>query len=485
MIRDLFAIFFEDSKIEFIKETFNECVVKASGKKILLIDSTDLEQKFSKFPKYDKLLITLYKNDISYGTLNNSVKDTSDDFITSLTEFYENKEGNIQIKLTISKNFSDNSEISIYNFDLFIKLISEMTIEKKLIEFQNIKKENDVVNFLIFNEIREMKFGSKTFKFYTPESKFELAIINREDIIKKRNLIANYVNSEKYDFVPEDFKWIVEPTNKKMCEVFNDFTILFSIIYLSDYSRFYEDIISIHLVGYKTIKHKIKDFRFSKDLLQYYEIYKWVYDSGNLSDKIGIARNLISLHISSNDITKIDDNIFTSIKANFRLYLKENTKNFIDLRNRIADNLQSFHRKSSDLIVSFTDNFKKNLFGLTTFYITVLIMTVITGGKLNNIFTKDITYISLAIIILSIIILVYSLIEYKRKKIRFDNQFQENIRSYKYLLTEKEIDEIFCPKISLSEEFKDIDKERNAFIAFWISSLLVLLTLTLILGNWK
>ena len=36
-------------------------------------------------------------------------------------------------------------------------------------------------------------------------------------------------------------------------------------------------------------------FDFNK-IEEYFEIYKWVYNGGNLNDKIGLARNIISLH---------------------------------------------------------------------------------------------------------------------------------------------------------------------------------------------
>ena len=79
--------------------------------------------------------------------------------------------------------------------------------------------------------------------------------------------------------------------------------------------------------------------------------------------------------------------------------------------------------------------------------------------------------------------MVYSHLDYNRKKSRFKEQFLKNIDSYKYLLSKDELKEMFNSTEISKEEFTDFDKEKTIFFSVWILLVIVFVILTLALGT--
>ncbi|WP_211047310.1 hypothetical protein, partial [Pectobacterium versatile] len=59
-----------------------------------------------------------------------------------------------------------------------------------------------------------------------------------------------------------------------------------------------------------------------------FDIYEWIYNQGNFVDKIGLARNIISIHTQDNSILNIPKSVLKSIESSFDIYLKDNVKQY-------------------------------------------------------------------------------------------------------------------------------------------------------------
>jgi len=62
------------------------------------------------------------------------------------------------------------------------------------------------------------------------------------------------------------------------------------------------------------------------------EIFDWVYTDGNYTDKIGLARNLISIHLKNDNLLTLDEGTIHSLESGYDIYLKDNVKQYIEIK---------------------------------------------------------------------------------------------------------------------------------------------------------
>ena len=201
--------------------------------------------------------------------------------------------------------------------------------------------------------------------------------------------------------------------------------------------------IKLTLNGYKRIDCTIdyKDLNLSHTL-QYYNVYNWIYTHGSSIDKIAIARNVISLMCKDNNLFIIDVDLMPSIKSAHNIYLKENVSEYLDVKAKITEFLFDLTTKMSDLANDIGKALINNIIAFLGLYIGIFITSAFSEGE-KEIFTKDISYMSIFLLLGScgylILSIVEEFIEYKRYKEIYD-RFKE---SYNDILDHNDIELIF------------------------------------------
>ena len=141
--------------------------------------------------------------------------------------------------------------------------------------------------------------------------------------------------------------------------MFDKLKLLYSIIFLFDIVEFKNTEIKYKLNGYRTITQIIDTDNVDLDSHEsYYNIYKWVYDGGNVVDKIGLARNILSLNFAK-DTLHLSEMAFDAIKSGYKVYQKENIKQYIEVRNKISDQLIELQDKADKIVAAFVSDYKK------------------------------------------------------------------------------------------------------------------------------
>lgn len=124
-----------------------------------------------------------------------------------------------------------------------------------------------------------------------------------------------------------------------------------------------------------------------------YSIYNWIYTDGSPIDKAIIVRNVISLHCKYVSITEIDEKVMASIQSNYNLYLKENVKEYLELKNKVAEFISGTVSKTGEYATGLLDKFKSNIIAIFGFIFTVILANIVSDQPLDNLFTKEITII--------------------------------------------------------------------------------------------
>lgn len=216
-------------------------------------------------------------------------------------------------------------------------------------------------------------------------------IFSRRELIEKRNDGCSFENAYEVSLTPDDFANL-EVSNKGLGEIFNSYKIVLSAIFLLNYSKIDKTEIVGTLCGLKKKekqRHSIYELSPQNEL---YRIYEWVYCNRTFSESLEIARNIMSLHFIDGNIYKYDTDTLLSIKSNFSLVSRQCTKDYLETKHQIENQIITTNKAIRDVVTSYQSQLTSLMFILLTLLFTVIITGVISDGK-KEIFSTDIVVV--------------------------------------------------------------------------------------------
>lgn len=390
------------------------------------------------------------------------IKDYNDNI-----KFFEHGE-KVNLKLHIEKYNSGHKKI-IYDYDAFKKfwqsiepinllnVLNELLVKYSFIEFETI--ENDIKPLSSYSISLNMPL------------KINASTLRTEYI----NENCHFGNSEKYSISPLDF-YLLDRTNNDLSNKFDMFCSLFSIISIFDITSINNSSLHYKLNGYKVIQGSLE---INNSLINcykiYYDISEWCYSSkSNITDKIGLIRNILTIHIKDNDILKVDESIINSIKSSYKTYLKENVSKYIDIRNKIIEELNWISQKSSEIVKNYLSSYQKSIFTFLSFFISVFIIKILNNESFLNVFSKEATILSFAFLLLSIVYLIFSSWDLNKEKTRLKRKYENLKGRYKDLLVDEDINNILKNDEEFNYEFSFINKRHRSYTTLWLITIIVL-----------
>lgn len=401
---------------------------------------------------------------------------------------------------TLYSNFSADNEINfqlesvnwknlnIFDIETFKTFIKSESLDKILRDYSKYFDNNlSIVNiFDCHNSIANQFFYIRSVypnfdedEINVWKSKFEREKI-LEDKINCRDKVSHFVNADKYGFIPECFdfkeKFFLEEHFKYLKSIFN-------LIFLSDYSNINENILSFKIKGYKTLNCKLNNKLPTNVENELASLYDWVYGDGPFVDKIGIARNVISIHITEENIETLEVGTCNSAQSGYDLYLKDNVKQYIEVKNKIADVLYTQSEKASGIVKDMFTMFKTSMWTFVTFFITTLVLRTVKVIDSENINTS-IFFAGLFLILLSSFYIIFARKEVATEIIRLKEKYKEISNRYKDLLNSKDLEKILNQsyldnKSPEEREISYIKKKRYTYTLYWVSINFILLILWL------
>jgi len=333
-------------------------------------------------------------------------------------EYIHQQDEAIKVTFTISKSNVSN-QISIYDLEIFSNTLEELNTEQSFIIFNRVLSAK---HFIIFNVLNlDHAFGTASMFFVPAKAKPPTpSFSDRQKRLDSVLAVSNYANYKDHSLTPDDFKIQTENVKySKLCIHLNRFAIVLSIVYLFDITTINANELDFKINGYKSIKGSVDISTLQETkTAEYFNIYNWVYTGGNLNDKIGLARNIISLHFSESGKLELTGNPFQSIQSSYKVYEKQNIKQYIDIRNKISDQLLDFNNRANRVIETFATGFQKSALALVTFYFSAIAIKVFGKGNFVNVFTLDTTVLSSVFILGSFVYYLVARWEVKEQKKR-------------------------------------------------------------------
>ncbi len=401
------------------------------------------------------------------------------DIKAHIIEHKEDEEHHYELELKITKTLQ-NSIISIYFLDYFVSFCED----SNLFDFIGLisGKIDNYLQFEVFQEIEQFRTESILFNSYNNLNSTNVHEVKRDNKLKlfKEN---SHIQNINIDLLPSDFFLIKKSENSKLNDLFNKITSLLSLAFIVNTFNVKSGNISFKINGYKTIVENNLDIDAlikKNELL--YKIFNWAYEGGNSSDKVGLVRNVLSLHIDSNGHIIFDDEVWDAIESNYKIYLNGNIQSYLEVKNKIGEFIVELSSKTYKMADEILDTFKNNILVLITFLLTVVLVNGFKNNGIDNIFSNTYLYI---VFLLSVITSLWFMAIKKELLNRFDSS-TSNIKkililNYKKVIMEAEINDTIQPIIDDNKIYlkNQIKRYQN-----WWYGIITVFLLLFIIGNY-
>lgn len=468
MLYDFFLL--TDQKIKpTIKETIDYLSITFSSKENILQFTCKLFDELKtisvrdNFELYIDIAGNLQKiSDTKIESYNNIIKHFDDN---NDSDYYE-------ITLNISKK-CEESTISVYFVEDFFNFLSHEKAKNIIITFS--KCFNDKLYFEVFSNIKN--FYSTGINFY--QSKASIIEIDHTQTRLRQSQLEMFkenggIQSLNINILPSDFYLIVESGNITIDNFFSKFAGILSLIFIANASEFKsEDKLSYKISGYKTVICEEEDqnkIMQASNLL--YKIFSWAYEGGNSVDKLGLVRNVLSIHLDNDGSIRFDKESWEAIRSNYQVYLKDNIQNYLNIKNKIGEIIIQSTNKTYIIADEILDSLKNNIMAILTFILTVVLVNGFKDNGYQNIFSNSYLYI---VVILSVLSLFWMMMTRTESLKRFEiasTTIKEILKiNYKQIIMESEIIEITDPIISQNREY--LKTQINRYTLWWVIILLI------------
>lgn len=469
-------VFFHSDENWNIKENFNCLELECSTNNLRLPLYNEIEAISKFIPSRDKLFI--YIECDNYEICRYYKDKDINKFLSSLKASLDDEDdNNYLIKFKIDK-FIDKGNLTIYDANSFIKYLYELEFQQILYIFNKLILENENLYF----RSSEINCGySDSIYFLKENEEKTYSNSRRKNKISMRNEVTTYLNSSEYELVAEDFIFNSKTNNERINYLFYKLSIIYSIIGIADVSIIKENKLKVIINGYRRVEGIIDyNVKFTEELNEYLKVYTWIYENNiknNFVDKVGITRNVITTSINDNNFIQGIKGLFNSISSAHSIYLKDNVKEYLEVKAKVTEFLFDLSSKMSELSNDIGKAMMKNIVAFLGVYIGMFITSAF-GESQTKIFSRDISYISILLLIGSCGYLILSIWEeygeYKRYKIIYD-RFK---KSYNDVLDNNDIESIFKKDDYLKEDKNYIIKKSCIYTFIWIIILIILFSFT-------
>lgn len=410
--------------------------------------------------------------------LNEKGMDALSEFSERLNLWSETDDGVAGIlTLRITKGVVRKS-VTIYSLDCFSNYLQEGSVGEVL---RKVSSLSSVAYIVECQEISE-SYTTGLFVFKPISLGSSAPVTNPESASKARRIelrdkVCSIYGGVRDLYLPNDFKFDRVFCHKAIQEIFQKLELLYSLVSLSDISKFeIAGTLSIVLKGYSNVKLEVKtlaDIDVSS-ATDFFEIFEWTYTDGNIVDKIGISRNIISIHVVDDDLFRLKAGCIESITSNYIIYLKDNLKQYVEVKNKLSDQIQKTSEKAAEVVKSINAYLRASIFSVYSFVFTVFLVRTIGKADQGPIFSNATYSIFILFVLVSVLILIYALSETNAEIRRFKNMYDSFRGRYTDLITKEDLNRIFSNDKDFERDLKYIRTSRKKVVCLWVMSLLVI-----------
>ncbi|KZN69444.1 hypothetical protein [Pseudoalteromonas luteoviolacea] len=419
------------------------------------------------------------------------VESIFDQRIEELEDAIAEKESDekVVLKIIVRKSHKDEGnylKLNIYSLEDFSDYLVKRNLKELASFLPNEFASEKPVNFNILHEVVPFRTNRFIFSQGYPVIDSDLQLdsesFDRMKLIEKRDKCGHFANASTMSYLPEDFHLLGNCQYKEIERVLKCLESFYLLVFLCDFSSV-SSRLNVKMKGYKLLSQEFDIDRLkSAKTDELYLIYKWVYNEGNFSDKVGLARNLMSIHLKNDDLLELESGTVHSLESGYDIYLKENVKQYIEIKNKLSEFIQSSSDKANGVTKNMFTSMKNSLWGFVSFFLSVVFFRVITKGTVQGIVSDDILLIAYGIIGMSCILLWVAIQETNTDIVRFQKSYKSLKSRYKDLLDENDLNKILQNDKIHNEDVLHIKQKKTLYRNSWL--MITFIMFIVVTGLW-
>lgn len=468
-----------------INEDFCGFSLSFKVKSLCLINENEFQNLLNSLFDGDDCSLFISYEQSSEGVFNLREENILIEINEKIQEFIDEEMKPIIYSLKISKT-KENSYISIYSIKAITYFLRKLSIKEVFNEFNELLISKSYC-FYLLNDEDCLRTNSFVFSNNTQDFSIIDMANKRKNIIEKSHEITHKNDREIATMIPEDFFIKKRAHQEKLNELIDRLCVILCFSYLANYTEIVDDNIFYKIAGHKSVDGRIsKEMKMNEKAVKaYFNIYSWVYNSGSVSDKCGIARNVISLYINKDNVNCIDEKVYESILSCNEMYLTENINQYIEVKNNVISLLNGMNEKFLDIANSFSAKLRNTIIAIISFYFTTVLLNALSTGSINNIFTKEIAILSYAFIFGSTIYFFISLYDIEQEIKQYIKYYKRQKKFYEDILNKKDIENIFLNDKPFEEDLDRINVIKKEYSIFWVVISIILLLVINVLAKYS
>jgi hypothetical protein len=278
---------------------------------------------------------------------------------------------------------------------------------------------------------------------------------------------TGYRTSITESLLPQDFA-VVQPVGAAPIDMFLARAgAALSAIFLSNVSDFRDNQLGYRIIGYKLLTGTVANV---SDLVDasgsFLRVANWAYGPEGSADKIGLARNVITLCVMRLEDLPAHPEIWDAIQSNYQIYLKDNITTYLEVRNKLAELLAESTHKTHLLAEGLLDSIRNGVLITLTFLLTVVVINGLKDTGVQVIFSIEyLAIVGGVLILISLAVWASCQDAYSRFDQGSNATSKLLKRMYAHVMIAKEIEEQVKPTIEENRAY--LNRQTRKYQVFW------------------
>ena len=390
----------------------------------------------------------------------------------------------VKIEIRIQKKFTDEI-ISVYSIEKFSEFLCGQEREENLQLFAMLfAGGRQHICFQVVNCDRCIHTNPIAF---VPDSESVTwdNVRSRDSDIKNCNDSSVFLGRAQYPLVPQDFAIIEQMYDNRYDGIkvlFDKLRNILSYMYIANTSN---------IVGNKAVLQfdpTVNGHEYTLEQLSVNEciwkIYSWIHKDEGGIDRAGIVRNIINIYCKTSDeIINIDENIYNSAVANYVIYQKKHTDQYIELKNKLSEFIVESAGQLQELAHDLVEGIRNNFVAVIVFLMTVLLTDSIDFSN----FTQTSVSSNVVVVcgIFTIVSLLYMIVTLKAGNTKWgwlEKSYNDLKDNYNGVLDEKDIQTAVNDDAAFKNTEQEYKNVRRTICFIWFVFIISMAIFTFVVG---
>lgn len=342
----------------------------------------ELVHVLSAIPSRDKFRLTLEIGDDSEAIASPSELDT---LVEHIGAFHDGEEA-AALRIEIQKTV-EQQRVSVYSLSALGSYLEDEPLADVLSAL--VKRHEGRLIFECL--IDSPGSGTQSLLFVRHGGELPTREFSVEERRRSQTILKANTNTSKIvgGLLPQDFLVVTAVGFPSVDKFLARAGAAVSAMCLANTSHITGNQIDYQINGYKLLAGSIKSAeQLIDEAGSLVRLAEWACGSEGSSDKLGLARNVITLCAERLEDVLDRPEIWDAIQSNYQIYLKENISTYLEVRNKLAELLSETTHKTHALTESLLDSVRNAILIVLTFVISVVVVNGIKDTSAQAIFSS-------------------------------------------------------------------------------------------------